>query len=151
MPFQKGHKLGVGNKYKLGISPWNKGKKWKPEIIEKLRKAKLGKKASEETKKKMSDQRTDEKHNLWKGREASYSAKHAWVVRKLGKPTKCEKCGRGDLNSHKIHWANKSGEYLRNINDWVRLCVPCHINFDKRNTTLQANKAWATKRKYAKI
>lgn len=27
MGFQKGHKLGIGNKHKLGIAPWNKGTK----------------------------------------------------------------------------------------------------------------------------
>jgi len=27
MPFQKGHKLNVGNKYAKGLTPWNKGKK----------------------------------------------------------------------------------------------------------------------------
>lgn len=27
--------------------------------------------------------------------------------------------------------ANKSGQYLRNLNDWFRLCVSCHKIYDK--------------------
>jgi hypothetical protein len=38
---------------KKGKTTWNKGKKWAPEIIEKMRNAKLGKVISEKTRKKM--------------------------------------------------------------------------------------------------
>lgn len=31
-----------------------------------------------------------------------------------------------------MHWANISGKYLRDITDWVRLCVSCHKYFDKQ-------------------
>ena len=28
------------------------------------------------------------------------------------------------------HWANISKSYKRNRNDWLRLCVPCHMKYD---------------------
>jgi len=35
------------------------------------------------------------------------------------------------LTGKKIHWANKSGEYLRDKDDWIRLCCKCHKKYDK--------------------
>lgn len=67
------------------------------------------------------------KNHQWKGDSASYQAKHAWIYRRLGKAMICEKCGE---NEKKIHWANKSQQYLRIENDWMQLCVPCHREFD---------------------
>lgn len=53
---------------------------------------------------------------------------HKWVEKNLGKPKRCEICGRNNLSRY--HWANKSGKYKRNLNDWVRLCAKCHSRFD---------------------
>lgn len=64
----------------------------------------------------------------WRGDKVSYAALHQWVVRKLGRPKKCEHCGVEDRKWY--HWANKSGEYKRDLSDWIRLCVPCHRIFD---------------------
>ena len=72
-----------------------------------------------------------EKNPNWKGEKASFRVIHKWVVRYLGQPDICEFCGRTGLTSHQIEWANKSGEYKRELTDWIRLCVPCHRNFDK--------------------
>ena len=72
-----------------------------------------------------------DKNVNWKGKEASYYAKHIWVSYNHGKPTKCEHCGKDGLTGRKIHWANISGEYKRDINDWKRLCVPCHSKYDR--------------------
>ena len=83
---------------------------------------------------------------MWKGIDAGYVSKHMWIYNSKGKPTECEHCGKNNLTGHKIHWANKSGEYLRDLNDWIRLCVKCHIIYDKRNSSQQAKKAWITKR-----
>ncbi len=70
----------------------------------------------------------NERHSLWKGDDASLVAKHAWVKRRLGFPKKCEKCGTTEDRMY--HWANISNEYKRSLDDWIRLCVPCHKNFD---------------------
>ena len=76
---------------------------------------------------------TGEKHPLWKGNDVSYSSLHVWVRRHRGKPTKCELCGKDVLVKKKIHWANKSGEYKRDLDDWLRLCASCHGKYDTRN------------------
>lgn len=69
----------------------------------------------------------------WKGEDASYQAKHMWIYKKLGQPDTCSKCKKSKLKGKKIHWANKSGKYLRDLNDWIRLCSKCHVEYDKVN------------------
>lgn len=117
--FQKGHPiLGGGfrghkhtkvsidlmSKKLKGKTSWNRGTKW---IMP-----------------------TSENHPAWKGDNASYAAKHMWVYKRLGKPNTCEHCGRSNLSGRMIHWANKSGKYIRDLNDWLRLCVSCHHKYD---------------------
>lgn len=72
----------------------------------------------------------NEKHPFWKGSKVSYSGLHYWVVRKKGKPTTCEHCGKTNLYGKFIHWANKSHEYKRDLTDWLRLCAKCHKKYD---------------------
>lgn len=67
----------------------------------------------------------------WKGESVSYRGLHAWVVRNLGQPRKCEFCGTTE--SKLFDWANKSHEYKRDLGDWIRLCRKCHISYDKSN------------------
>jgi len=71
------------------------------------------------------------KHHYWKGALVSYRALHHWVVRELGQPTKCEACDKS-ATGHNMHWANISGEYKREVSDWVRLCAKCHKDFDSQ-------------------
>ena len=73
--------------------------------------------------------RKDEKHPEWKGEEASYDAKHQWVARWKGRPSLCEDCGTTKAKVY--NWANISGKYLRDLNDYKRLCRKCHHKFDK--------------------
>ena len=40
---------------------------------------------------------------------------------------RCEWCER---DSGRIHWANRSGQYLRDLDDWFQLCPPCHARYD---------------------
>ena len=70
------------------------------------------------------------KNTLWKGDQASYSAKHHWIVRWRGRPKTCEHCGRTGLTGYSIHWANISRKYKRILSDYIRLCVPCHKLYD---------------------
>lgn len=70
---------------------------------------------------------TDEKHPMWRGDSAKYSAIHMWIKRKLGKAIECRDCGQ---TNGKIHWANISLQYLRDRADWIPLCAPCHGIFD---------------------
>lgn len=75
--------------------------------------------------------RKGERHFSWKGALVSYRALHKWVERKLGKPNQCEACDKKGTG-HNMHWANISGEYKRDITDWVRLCPQCHKDFDSQ-------------------
>lgn len=63
----------------------------------------------------------------WRGDECSYDSLHQWVKRHKGKPSRCDKCG---TTERRIEWANISGDYRRDLNDWRPLCVPCHRRSD---------------------
>lgn len=83
-----------------------------------------------------------ENHYLWKGKDASYQAKHSWIIRHFGQPDTCEHCKKSGLKGKFINWANISGKYLRKRKDWLRLCVRCHFKYDNRSA-----KIWLTRRK----
>lgn len=72
----------------------------------------------------------DEQAPGWKV-NPSYSALHKWVTRKLGQPKLCENCGTTE--APRFEWANISGKYQRDINDYKRLCKRCHNNMDGTN------------------
>ena len=101
--------------------------------------AKLGKPISEKHKKHISEANKrdgikpptyfGENHPKW-NKNVGYMGLHAWVRKHLGKPNICEHCGKSGLSGKKIHWANKSHKYLRDLTDWLRLCVPCHKKYD---------------------
>lgn len=84
---------------------------------QKMSRAKLGKR--------------DHETNRWLGNEVGYDGLHDWVYKKLGAPMQCQNCDKVCENNYQIHWANKSGEYKRDVNDWLRLCVPCHSAYDR--------------------
>ncbi len=92
-----------------------------------------GKKHSDETKLKMRNAKLGlrgKNTNRWLGIKAKYRAVHMWIGAILGKPTTCERCGCSELKGHNIHWANKSGQYKRDLSDWLRLCAACHKEYD---------------------
>ena len=97
----------------------------------------FGKKHSDETKNKIGlksiGRNVEEKSGMWKGDAVGYFGLHYWVYKHLGRPTTCEHCGKTGLISHQIHWANKYHTYERNVEDWIRLCVKCHKNYDLGN------------------
>lgn len=74
-----------------------------------------------------------EKHYKWQ-EKPTYHAVHFWIRKELGFPNTCLHCGLKSDNHRKIQWANLSGEYKRDILDWIRLCSSCHKKYDmKRN------------------
>lgn len=95
---------------------------------------KKGSKVGEKTRFKSEDV-TGEKNPNWKGNTVGYSALHLWVKRWLGKPSKCEHCGK-TVKGVGIHWANRTGEYKRDLNDWLRLCSKCHREYDLLNNLI---------------
>ena len=104
--FEKGHKIGIVHK----------GRKLSKEWKEKISLSRKGK-------------YIDEKHGRWRGDNVGYMALHIWIAKKLGKPAKCEHCST--TKAKKYNWANKSREYKRDLEDWIRLCTKCHVQYDK--------------------
>ena len=76
--------------------------------------------------------------SAWK-EKVSYAGIHKWVSREYGKPKYCEFCN--SVSQKKYQWANISNLYLRDINDWMRLCQKCHSKWDRL-----AEKKWITQR-----
>lgn len=64
----------------------------------------------------------------FKGAE-SYRARHLWVYKNKGRPAVCEECGR----TESLSWANISGEYKLDVDDYRSLCMSCHMKHDKAN------------------
>lgn len=95
----------------------NKGKHWKVKDSSKM------------------CQRFGEQHPLWikDDKKVPYRTIHNWVERRLGKPHFCEECGARNLKHRQYHWHNLSGEYFRDLDDWIRLCVKCHKQYDKNH------------------
>ncbi len=116
-----------------GKPAWNKGLKSSEEWREKVRLARIGTRHTEETKQKMKlSAKVGKSNNKWEGDSVGYRALHYWIERNLGKPTLCEHCG---LVKGRMHWANKSHKYKRDVTDWIRLCPKCHKKYDKEFTT----------------
>lgn len=78
---------------------------------------------SEETKLKIGLANLKNSTNYW--------ALHKWVVRKKGKAFGCFHCGTTE--NRRYEWANISGEYKRELDDYESLCVPCHRRKDGTN------------------
>lgn len=51
-----------------------------------------------------------------------------------GRPNTCEHCGFVSDERKALDWANKSQQYKRELDDWLRLCKPCHKRYDMRVT-----------------
>ena len=80
-------------------------------------------------------------HKRWCGgkikyKPTTYHGVHAWVRRHKIKPKFCEKCAIAPPRD----LANKSGKYLRDINDYDYLCRSCH---KKQDRTEQVRKIMA--------
>lgn len=68
-----------------------------------------------------------EMHPLWKGEDAGYIAIHIWVRRHKPKTGVCQQC---DAKRY-TEFGNVSGAYLRDLDDYIELCKPCHIALDR--------------------
>lgn len=109
---------------------WLGRKRDDPAYLKKISDAHLGKPSAKKGKHYPNAQGKNSTH--WKGDGIGYRGLHLWVEKNLGKPQKCDHCLVDGLAGRKIHWANKSHKYLRDKSDWIRLCVPCHIKFDRK-------------------
>lgn len=106
----------MGNKYTLGVDPWNKG-------TEGVMKKNSG--SFDKNGRKISGKN----HHLWKGDNVGYFALHHWLKRHKKKMNICESCGTKDSDWY--DWHNISGEYRRDVDDFIELCRKCHYRFDR--------------------
>jgi hypothetical protein len=88
--------------FQKGYIPWNKNKK--------------------------QQYNSGEKHYRWKGDDVSYDAIHDWVEKKKGKASFCS--FNPEHTAKNFNWANISGSYLRDIDDYASLCPICHNQYD---------------------
>jgi hypothetical protein len=58
----------------------------------------------------------------------AYASAHMWARNNFGTPKECENCHTTEDRMY--HWANISKQYIREREDWLRLCVPCHKRQD---------------------
>lgn len=62
----------------------------------------------------------------YKGNDASYSAKHHWIEKQLGKAIECKICQTD--KAKRYEWHSISHNHLRDLKDWLSVCVTCHKN-----------------------
>lgn len=70
-----------------------------------------------------------EQHHSWKGNDVGYTALHLWVSKHKVRSGVCEPCGARPAGKG-TEFANISGEYKRDIEDYIELCCSCHKVFD---------------------
>jgi hypothetical protein len=75
--------------------------------------------------------RNEELSNAWKGSKAGYHAIHIWLSKHYDKGNSCEHCKT--TTASRLEWANISGEYKRNRDDYKVLCPSCHRLYDQNN------------------
>lgn len=109
----------LATQFKKGRAPWNKG----------LTGFLAGRRLSDETKAKISLANRGENSAKWKGDNVGYIALHNWIQKWGPKVKSCQHCGGSNC---RLEWANLSGEYHRDINDFIKLCVKCHKKMDSK-------------------
>jgi len=73
----------------------------------------------------------------WKGNlgnikeDAGYTAIHEWINRNKEFTFNCEICDKKVESRGQLDLANVSGDYNRDVNDFIWLCRSCHTKFDK--------------------
>ena len=71
--------------------------------------------------------KTGSKNAAWKGDAVTYSALHYWVRDHKTKTGRCKACGK---EGRPTEWANISGEYHRDLDDFEEQCRSCNIKGD---------------------
>lgn len=94
-------------------------------------------KHSEETKRKMSEQRKGENNANWKANNITKWGLHKWLRANIPKPEFCEIC----KDKSPRDMANITGIYDRDFKNWAWFCARCHKYYDniiERNLTMKS-------------
>ena len=75
----------------------------------------------------------------WKGDRVGYFGLHCWLRKTYGTPKYCDMCK--SITEKKYVWANISGKYKRDRDDFLRLCDKCHKKYDD-----VLNRSWKTRK-----
>ena len=135
---KKGIHLSPQSEFKKGMKPWNKGLKG---VQVAWNKGQSGTHFSLATEFKKGELKGKKNYN-WKGNQVGYFGLHTWLQRVLGKARLCNNRKKQFLPfgctriSETYHWANRSRKYERNVNDWISLCISCHLKSDRRGIPL---------------
>lgn len=105
------------------------GKKQPREMVQKRASKLIGKRHTEEAKKKIALSHLCHKNGMWKGDKVGLIALHEWIRRRLPQPDYCERCNK---KIKKLDLTNISQKYKRRLDDWEYLCRSCHMNVDGR-------------------
>lgn len=132
----------MNGQFEKGLVPWNKNKTTSEEVKFKQRKSALGRKHSEETKRKMSITRSiglgrrSVNFKMWRGKV--FEKDHY----------KCQKCGSEDrtkLHPHHIVPFEKSVELRFEVSNGTTLCSSCHATLEGFQ---KGHKTWTLGKKF---
>lgn len=134
-------KLGKPNntptKFTKGQKPWNKGKKMSDDVRQKVSDNRKGIPAWNKGTKGLTKANSgsfgvrissNEMHPRWK-EKPSYYTLHKWLLKHFRKPEQCQLCRKPNK---RLHAANRSGKYLRDVSDYFAFCAKCHKWYDRR-------------------
>lgn len=76
--------------------------------------------------------RFQSRERSFKGTQKEYYQLHHWVRKNKGKAFWCTFC----FSCKKVEWANISGLYRKELNDYMQLCNKCHFKYDKHDLRL---------------
>lgn len=115
-----------------GKPSWNKGRPWSEEERKRMSESSKGIRfntGKTHFKKGLIPWNKDEKYSTITLSKPEYKAVHHWISKQSGKASYCS--FDKDHKSRVYHWANISGSYLQDINDYSSLCVRCHSQYDR--------------------
>lgn len=64
---------------------------------------------------------------FWVDKPNEYRNLHKKLYKLYGNPDHCQHCNQPKT---KYYWANKTGKYLLEREDWLMLCASCHWKYD---------------------
>ena len=131
----------VSAKTRAKIGNANRGRVISAAGRENMRQAHLGKRLTDEHKRKLSEAFRGERSGTWTGDAVGYHGVHKRLYATRGYPTVCEHCG---TDEGRLHWALNHVEaatvlvderlgYIYSVwpSDYMALCPRCHARFDR--------------------